>query len=160
MALISHFEFPLNCRLQFVLIWINLKLSSGNGLLIWPDIDVRCRFTHSHTVTPFDRFGKEAFWKHYGKRKKPKGLANTHFSQQEDVISIFKFEIHTSDCLTKWHSISDIILLSSKKTPIFWETWPWYLTLTFADDLDLGTGRCVSMRCAFIPNMSLVTKLV
>ena len=33
------------------------------------------------------------------------------------------------------------------------------LTLAFADDLDLGTRRCVSMRCAFIPNMSPVTKL-
>ena len=33
-------------------------------------------------------------------------------------------------------------------------------TLTFRDDLDLGSRRCVSMRCAFIPNMSLVTKLV
>ena len=31
-------------------------------------------------------------------------------------------------------------------------------TLTFADDFDLGTSRCVSMRCAFIPNMSFVTK--
>ena len=47
---------------------------------------------------------------------------------------------------------------NAPQTPIFWETRPWYLTLTSADDLDLGT-RCVSMRCAFIPNMSLVTKL-
>ena len=32
--------------------------------------------------------------------------------------------------------------------------------MTFGDDFDLGTRRCVSMRCAFIPNMSLVTKLL
>ena len=44
------------------------------------------------------------------------------------------------------------------KTPIFWETWPWYLNLTFADDIDLCTRRCVLMRCAFIPNMSLASK--
>ena len=25
--------------------------------------------THSHTMTPFDRSGKEAFWKHCGKRR-------------------------------------------------------------------------------------------
>ena len=31
------------------------------------------------------------------------------------------------------------------------------MTLIF--DLEPGTRRCVSMRCAFIPNMSLVTKL-
>ena len=33
-------------------------------------------------------------------------------------------------------------------------------TLTFADDLDLGTRRCILMRHAFIPNMSLVSKLI
>ena len=33
------------------------------------------------------------------------------------------------------------------------------LTLTFADDLALGTRRCVLMRSAFVPNMSLVTEL-
>ena len=27
-------------------------------------------------------------------------------------------------------------------------------------DIDLSTWRCVSMRCAFTPNMSLVSKLV
>ena len=32
--------------------------------------------------------------------------------------------------------------------------------MTLKDDLDLGTTRCVSMRCAFIPNMSLVTESV
>ena len=32
--------------------------------------------------------------------------------------------------------------------------------MTLTDDLDLGTSRCILMRCAFIPNMSLVTKLV
>ena len=34
------------------------------------------------------------------------------------------------------------------------------LTLTLMFDLDLGTTRCVSMRCAFIPNMNLVSNLV
>ena len=34
--------------------------------------------------------------------------------------------------------------------------WPWYFTLTLADDLDLGTSRYILMRCTFIPNMSLV----
>ena len=34
------------------------------------------------------------------------------------------------------------------------------LILTFADDLDLGTSRCILMRYAFIPNISLVSKLV
>ena len=29
-----------------------------------------------------------------------------------------------------------------------------------ANNIDLGTTRCVSMRCALIPNMNLVTKLV
>ena len=29
-----------------------------------------------------------------------------------------------------------------------------------AKDLDLNTTRCVSMSCAFIPSMSIVTKLV
>ena len=47
---------------------------------------------------------------------------------------------------------------NAPETPIFWETWPWYSALNFAEDLDLGTRRCVSMRCAFTPNMSLVTK--
>ena len=32
--------------------------------------------------------------------------------------------------------------------------------LDLADDLDLGTSRCILMRCAFIPNMSLLSKLV
>ena len=32
------------------------------------------------------------------------------------------------------------------------------VTFIFADDLDLGNSRCVLMRCAFIPNMSLVSK--
>ena len=32
--------------------------------------------------------------------------------------------------------------------------------MTFADDLDLGTSRSILMRYAFIPNMSLVSKLV
>ena len=41
------------------------------------------------------------------------------------------------------------------KHPSFEKHDPNILTLTFADDLDLG-----SRRCAFIPNMSLVTKLV
>ena len=45
------------------------------------------------------------------------------------------------------------------KRPFFY-LWPWYLTLTLADDLNLGTNICVSMRCAIMPNMSLVTKLV
>ena len=40
----------------------------------------------------------------------------------------------------------------------FFEVSPWYLTLTLANDLDHGTNKCVSMRCAFLPNKSLVTK--
>ena len=31
--------------------------------------------------------------------------------------------------------------------------------VTFIFDLDLGTSRCILMRYAFIPNMSLVSKL-
>ena len=31
--------------------------------------------------------------------------------------------------------------------------------MTLANDLDLHTTRCASMRCAFIPNMGLRTKL-
>ena len=49
---------------------------------------------------------------------------------------------------------------NAPKTAIFWEMQPIYLTLTFADDLDLGTSRCVLMRYAFITNMSFVSKLV
>ena len=32
--------------------------------------------------------------------------------------------------------------------------------LDLANDLDLGTNRCVSMRRVFVPNVNLVTKLV
>ena len=35
-----------------------------------------------------------------------------------------------------------------------------FKNVTLKFDLYLCTTRCVSMRCAFIPNMSLVTKLV
>ena len=48
---------------------------------------------------------------------------------------------------------------NAPETPIFWETWPLYLTLTFADDLDLGTRRFVQMRYAFIPNRWLCATL-
>ena len=44
--------------------------------------------------------------------------------------------------------------------PIFGKLWPKYLTLTLANDTDLGTTIYVSMRCAFISNMSLVNMLV
>ena len=46
------------------------------------------------------------------------------------------------------------------RLPFFEKCNLFYLTLTFADDLDLVTSRCILMRYAFIPNMSLVSKLV
>ena len=43
-------------------------LSFGEGL------------THSHTMTPFDAPGKQAFWKHCGEKEKL--LVNLHHKQQ------------------------------------------------------------------------------
>ena len=40
----------------------------------------------------------------------------------------------------------------TSETGIFWEMWPWYLTLTFADDLE--TSRYVLMRCKMISTVS------
>ena len=51
-------ESKLNYHLQVLSIWTKVKyLLFDKGL------------THSHTMTPFDASGKEAFWKHFGKRR-------------------------------------------------------------------------------------------
>ena len=66
----------LKCRLQFVSVWTSLKLSSLNGQINMIKLQMRhytkvpladaiglyrARLTHSHTTTPFDAPGKQAF---------------------------------------------------------------------------------------------------
>ena len=50
------------------------------------------------------------------------------------------FQLKNKMCL--WNT-------NAPETPIFWETWSWYLTLTFPDDLD---------KVVFINEMCLYTK--
>ena len=46
----------------------DLDCSFWGSLSFKPTV-VGCLLTHSHTVTPFDAPGKQAFWKHCGKRR-------------------------------------------------------------------------------------------
>ena len=57
----------------------------------------------------------------------------------------------------QWTSCVCVKHLCPPKWQLFLKIWPLYLTLILANDLDLGTSRCVTIRCIFILNMSLLT---
>ena len=60
----------------FIFISVNKKLflhvrkirKSNLNDLLWP-LHLESFITHSHTMTPFDAHGKQAFWKYCGKRR-------------------------------------------------------------------------------------------
>ena len=49
---------------------------------------------------------------------------------------------------------------NAPETAIFFRNVTLIFDLDLADDLDFGTSRCVQIRRAFIPSMSLITKLI
>ena len=53
-------------RMEMDLLWIHNYVMTG---LIWFITNDHIKLTHSHTMTPFDAPGKQAFWKHCGKRR-------------------------------------------------------------------------------------------
>ena len=48
--------------------------------------DFRGYLTHSHTMTPFDAPGKQAFWKHWEKKKL---LVTSNFTFSHSVFYLF-----------------------------------------------------------------------
>ena len=82
MVLVFYFKHTLKCCLQFISTWTSLTfcclvmgqvtfIDSSNYFFFQIKLFYRTALliTHSHTMTPFDASGKQAFWKHCGKRR-------------------------------------------------------------------------------------------
>ena len=88
---IAHYEqflrFP-QCFLPFIK-YKNIKLSSASYFCL-EESKFCCLgrgLTHSHTMTPFDAPGKQAFWKHWEKEKL---LITSNFSFTHSVFYLFR----------------------------------------------------------------------
>ena len=108
-----HFHQSWNCRLQTLSVWKSLKF------VVWEGVNVSLMYrvrstkwqlitgisslintsfvtlTHSQTMTPFDAPGKQAFWKHCGKRRNC--LSNFSFSHNVlDNLLLFSSNLKLS----------------------------------------------------------------
>ena len=54
---------------KFFMVFCHTVINSKHGNQYEHVVHVFVFLTHSHTMTPFDAPGKQAFWKHYGKRR-------------------------------------------------------------------------------------------
>ena len=68
-SFISCITFKLNNIISFSCTVFNGHQTSYHTILIFNDPEEECLLTHSHTMTPFDAPGKQAFWKHRGKMR-------------------------------------------------------------------------------------------
>ena len=78
--------------------------------------------------------------KHCGKRRNCSLRAISPFPT---VFSkdLYCRHVKTRACLGKGSTSCVCETLMPLKLPFFRQLWPWYLTLTFTDDLELGTNR-------------------
>ena len=69
---------------------VTFILSSVNTVNLYQFMNLSFdkELTHSHTMTPFDSSRKDAFWKHYGKRKK--NACTSNFSISHTVFYSIK----------------------------------------------------------------------
>ena len=100
----------------------DLLALSPSPAIIWSFLS-KAHLTHSHTITPFDTPGKQAFWKHCGKRRNCSFGYFLPFSSNLKLTSANPFRLEESKNLSSGKGLIDLIDI---KGEVYHKPHKWY----------------------------------